>query len=198
LTAKTQWFGASTKIWKGNFIYKFGNILIKTLWQFAAVRNRDKRIQVAFGRLLKKTREERSWTQAELSAVVNMEVNQISRLENGSNAPNLHTIVVLALALGKQPADLLKLDYNFEANTDFSVRPRKGKSPETTSIVTRLVQGDFFRTPRSVADVINHCKKQYHIGLKSPATSGVLKKLRDAKVLKRTPSSVKGRFLYYK
>ncbi|HTE33602.1 MAG TPA: helix-turn-helix transcriptional regulator [Chryseolinea sp.] len=162
------------------------------------MRNRDKRIQVAFGRLLRKSREERAWTQAELSAVVNMEVNQISRLENGTNAPNLQTIVVLALALGKQPADLLKLDYNFETNTDFTVRPRKEKRPETTSVITKLVQSDFFRTPRSVADVIIHCKKQYHTALKSPATSGVLKKLRDAKVLKRTPSSVKGRFLYYK
>jgi len=180
------------------FIYKFDNKLTKCQWQFAAVRKRDKRIQLAFGTLLKQLREKVMWTQADLSAVVDMDENQISRLENGTNAPNLHTIVALAVALGRHPSDLLQLDYKFELNDDFDTRHKKQKGPETTSTIKRLVDGNFFSTPRSVADVILYCKREYKILLKSSATAGALKKFKDKKMLKRRASPVAGRFVYYK
>jgi transcriptional regulator with XRE-family HTH domain len=138
------------------------------------------------------------WTQADLSAVVDMDENQISRLENGTNAPNLHTIVALAVALGKHPSDLLKIDYKFELNDDFSTRHKKQKGPDTTLTVRRLLDSHFFTIPRTVADVILYCKREYKIVLKSSATAGVLKKLKDQKLLKRSPSPVTGRFVYHK
>ena len=162
------------------------------------MRKRDKKIQLAFGTLLKQFREKVKWTQADLSAVVDMDENQISRLENGTNAPNLHTIVALAVALGKHPSELLKVDYPFELNNDFSVRHKKERGPETTATIRRLLDGSFFSTPRSVADVINYCRKEFKVILKSSATAGALKNLKEQRLLKRTASSIAGRFLYYK
>ncbi len=162
------------------------------------MRKRDKKIQLAFGALLKQTREKVQWTQADLSAMVDMDENQISRLENGANSPNLHTIVALAVALGKHPSDLLKLDYKFELNIDFNTGRKKQRGPETTSTIRRLLEGNFFNTPRTVAAVILYCKKEYNIQLKSSATAGALKKLKDQKLLKRSVSPVAGRFQYHR
>ncbi|MEO5980653.1 MAG: helix-turn-helix transcriptional regulator [Chryseolinea sp.] len=162
------------------------------------MRNRDKRIQIAFGALIKRIRLERKWSQADLAAAVNMESNAISRLENGVIAPNVNTIVALALALGKHPSELLKLDLKFEINTDFTARHKNGKPSETTHVIRiLLLETDFFNIARSVSDVIIQCKKQYKVILKSPATSGVLSKLREERKLKRTPSHVRGRYLYH-
>ena len=162
------------------------------------MRKRDKKIQLAFGTLLKQLREKVKWTQTDLSAVVDMDENQISRLENGANAPNLHTIVALAIALGKHPSELLKLDLEFKLNDDFSVRHKKERGPETTALVKRLLEGNFFNSPRTVADVITYCRKEFKILLKSSATAGALKKLKDQKLLKRSASSIAGRFVYHK
>ena len=161
------------------------------------MRNRDKRIQVAFGALVKKIRLERKWSQADLAAAVNMEANAISRLENGVIAPNVNTIVALALALGKHPSELLKFDIKFDINGDFTARYKNEKRSETTRAIRTLLETDFFYTARSVSDVIAQCKKHFKVTLKSPATSGVLNKLREERKLKRTPSQVRGRFLYH-
>lgn len=161
------------------------------------MKNRDKRIQFAFGALIKKIRLERKWSQADLAAAVNMESNAISRLENGVIAPNVNTIVALALALGKHPSELLKLDLKFDINSDFTARYKSGKRSETTRAIRTLLETDFFNTARSVSEVILQCKKLYKVILKSPATSGVLNKLREERKLKRTPSQVKGRYLYH-
>lgn len=186
------------KIFNQLLIYKFGNKLIETYTQLGRVRNRDKEFQKAFGKHVKKLREERDWPQEQLSALANIEVNQISRIENGRHAANLHTIRTIAVALGKYPYELLKFEFDIVLNTDFNARHRKGKRPETTNVLNKLTETDFFNSPRSVESIISHCKKIYRVNLKSSATSGALKKLIVAKVLRRVPSPVKSRYLYQK
>lgn len=163
------------------------------------MKNRDKDFQKAFGKHVKKLREDKNWSQDQLATLANMEVNQISRIENGKHAANMHTIKAIALALGKYPDELLRFNFEHKLNTDFSSRLEKEKRTETTQIINKLVYADFLDSPRSVSQIVNECKVLYNVTLKSSATSGVLKKLIDAKKIKRIQSPKKGNaYLYQK
>jgi len=163
------------------------------------VKNRDSEFQIAFGKHVKKLRDEKDWSQEQLAAISNIDINQISRVETGKHAANLHTIKALAIALGKYPDELLRFAFNIKLNTDFRVRHKKSKRPETTASTNKLVETDFFNKPRSVAQIILQCKKVYQVDLKSSAVAGVLGKLVSTRKLKRTSSPAsKSQYLYQK
>jgi len=159
---------------------------------------RDLKYQQEFGKHLKHLREERNWTQMDLAAVSRVGETQISKIEGGDVGPNLQTIRLLATALGKHPGELFDFEFDLKLNTDFSSKSKRKDRPGTTSLINRLVADNFFRSPKSVADIIEKCKKVYNVSLASADTSGVLLKLVSAKVLKRVPSSTKGKYLYQK
>jgi transcriptional regulator with XRE-family HTH domain len=162
------------------------------------VRNRNKEFEIAFGKNVRRLREERGWSQEQLAAVADIEPTQVSRIETSKHAANLHTILAIAVALGKYPHELLQFDFEVELNTDVELHGIKKKGPKTTEIVVKIAETSFLNSPRSVDEIITHCKKVYHVQLKSPATSAILKKLTDEKKLARLPSQIKGRFLYKK
>jgi len=60
-----------------------------------------------FGRLLRRARHERAWSQQELSDRSGVIREHISDLENGKYDPRLSTIGRLAKALGLRVTDLL-------------------------------------------------------------------------------------------
>ncbi len=61
----------------------------------------------AFGKHLKKLREERGLSQEELANKSNMAFSQIGRFERGVRSPTLSTIAALATGLGVEPKELL-------------------------------------------------------------------------------------------
>jgi transcriptional regulator with XRE-family HTH domain len=89
------------------------------------VKNRDLEFQKAFGRHVKKLREEQEWSQSQLASVSKIDETQISRIENGAQSANLQTIKSIAIALGKYPYELFKFDFRFQFNTDFSLTTKK-------------------------------------------------------------------------
>lgn len=161
------------------------------------MKNRDKEFQSAFGKHIKKLRNERDWSQQQLAAFSNIDINQISRIENGKHAANLHTIMALAVALGKYPDELLRFEFAFNLNRDFDDRYKKGVRPPTTASVNKLIETDFLDKPRSVKQIIAQCEKLYRVTLKSSAVSGLLRKLVDERKLKRIPAPTKkNKYLY--
>jgi len=134
----------------------------------------------------------------DLAAVSRVGETQISKIEGGEVGPNLQTIRLLAIALGQKPKDLLDFDFEIKLNTDFSSKGKRKEGPGTTSLINKLVAGNFFRSPKSVADIIEKCKKAHNVTLASADTSGVLLKLVSSKILKRVPSPTKGKYLYQK
>jgi transcriptional regulator with XRE-family HTH domain len=162
------------------------------------VRKKVLEFEVAFGRNIRKLREELGWSQEQLAAAANIEPTQVSRIENSKHAATLPTIFALGVALGKYPYELFQFDFEIELNTDFQMSGLKNRGPEATKIVTELAKTNFFNTPKSVGDVVSHCKKVNQTQLKSPAISSILKKLTNERKLKRIPSPIKGKFLYKK
>lgn len=160
------------------------------------MKNRNLGFQKALGEHIKKLRLEVKWVQAQLASVSHIDETQISRIEHGVQAPNLQSLVAISAALGKQPYELLKINFEVKVNTDFNIHHRKASTPDTTNVIRKLTSTDFLRIPRSVAEIIQQCKKTDQVILKSAATSGVLKKLTDDKVLKRVKVGESGRFRY--
>jgi transcriptional regulator with XRE-family HTH domain len=152
--------------------------------------------QKAFGRHLRLLREERNWTQDDLDAASKVSKVQISKLENGEDAPSLITIKKLALALGHHPSELLAFDFDLELNTNFPAETKRREKPGTTARVNELAAGDFFKTPRLVSAVIEKCREEFGVHLDSAAVSGALRKLVDSGVLKRVSSGSRGTFQY--
>jgi len=61
----------------------------------------------SFPHNLKVVREQRGWTQQDLSAESGIPVTQISNFECGERAPSLKNLIKLCLALKCSPDDLL-------------------------------------------------------------------------------------------
>jgi transcriptional regulator with XRE-family HTH domain len=72
---------------------------------------RDKEILKNFGSHLKKLREKKNITQAQLASDMNVEISQISRIERGIINPSLCTVVEIAKAIGISPSKLLETDF---------------------------------------------------------------------------------------
>lgn len=64
-------------------------------------------VGVIFGATVRRLREERGWTQEELSHAAAMSVTYLGFLERGENVPTLPVIFRLALALDAPPIALL-------------------------------------------------------------------------------------------
>jgi transcriptional regulator with XRE-family HTH domain len=159
---------------------------------------RDLKYQKAFGEHLRKLREQRNWTQMDLAAISRVSEVQISKLENGEDEIKLQTIKLLSVALGFRPMVLLDFEYDFVLNTDFESKGRGSDKPGTTKRVKALLDGNFFKTPRSVSAVIAKCQEKYDVNLDSASVSGVLRKLVASKMLKRVDSGSRGSYLYIK
>lgn len=158
-----------------------------------------KEYKLAFGLRVRKLRDKRGWSQEQLAAVSGIDVNQISRIENGRHGVTLHTIRRLAVALGVYPYVLMRFSFPLTLNTDFDARHQKRPRRATTATVNRIVKTQFLNTPRSVAEIITKCANQYHVNLKSSAVSNTLSKLVKSGILKRIPSPTqKNRYLYQK
>lgn len=134
----------------------------------------------------------------DLSAVSRINETQISKIETGDYGPNLQTIRALAVALGVRPLELLNFDFDLKLNTNFTIRSKKRKKSGATGIVNKLVSDNYFKSARSVSDIVTFCKREFDISLSSADTSGVLLRLVKNKILKRVPSQGKGKYLYQK
>ncbi|MCD9015248.1 helix-turn-helix domain-containing protein [Parachryseolinea silvisoli] len=158
---------------------------------------KNKEFAVAFGRNIKKLREERGWAQEDLAAAANIETTQVSRVENAKQSPTLDTILDLSTALGKYPHESLNVGVRLQLNNDFQSRKKKAK-PKTKELILKLMDTDFFLSPRSVGETVKYCGKQFHIKLLNPAVSAILKELVDKKKLARTQDGTSRSFLYKK
>jgi transcriptional regulator with XRE-family HTH domain len=65
-------------------------------------------IQIVFGEKLTKLREQRRWSQADLSERADIGIKHISSLENGHSEPCLSTLVKLAKAFNLKAATLIR------------------------------------------------------------------------------------------
>lgn len=158
---------------------------------------RDKKYELAFGRHVRKLRDERNWSQGQLAAQAEMSSQQVSRIERGTHAVTLHTIKALAVALGKYPDELLRFQYDIKLNTDFGPVTRKKVHPPAYETIIKLVDTGFMATPRSVSEIIAKCQEEFNVTLRSSAVSGILTKLIHSKLLKRRSSPHRsGAFLY--
>ncbi|HTF20669.1 MAG TPA: helix-turn-helix transcriptional regulator [Chryseolinea sp.] len=152
----------------------------------------DREYQMAFGRKVRETRLQREWAQSDLAAVSNVSEGQISAIENGLESPRLHTLKALALAMGLLPADLLSFPFDLKPNSNFAKSNRRNVG--ATAAVRALYDDGFFKTPRSVHDVIVQCKKKSNFDIKSAETSGVLLQMVKSKLLKKVKAGAKNQY----
>lgn len=157
--------------------------------------DRDIKFEKAVGERIRELREGLGWSQEYLANVAGIEKKQVQRVEHGEYSPKLKTITRIAKALGRQPWELFKVNYQVKVNTD--LRPRI-KSPGATAYVTKLVETNFFSVPKAVKDVVQECEVRYEVSLTSSAVSGVLRNLVGQKALKELQGETRGRFLYQK
>ncbi len=68
---------------------------------------RDKKLLIAFGTHLKKTRIDKGFTQKQLANEMDVEISQISRIERGIGNPTLSTLSRLSEILGIKLPQLL-------------------------------------------------------------------------------------------
>lgn len=152
----------------------------------------------AFGRHVRKLRLEKNLTQAHLAILADVEKNQIHRLENGHHGATLHTVIAVAVALGKSPRELHEFYHELPLNTNFDFPTSRRGENETTRLVKALVrEGDFFDDYKGTGKVVEYYKKKNR-NLNSSAVSGALRELVYDKVLERIPGDKKGTFKYRK
>lgn len=181
-----------------NFFYYgvyYDATLTNYLWQFSLV-DRDIKLEKSIGEKIKELREALGWSQEYLADVAGTGKKQIQRTEAGEYSPRFKTLTGIAKALGRQPWEICKVDYQVKVNTD--LRPGTRKSPGPASFVHRLVESNFLDSPRAVKDVVQEVEVRYEVSFKSSAVSGVLKNLVEQKALKRLNAEIKGRFVYQK
>lgn len=157
---------------------------------------KDLSFQIAFGKNLKKLREERNWTQMDLAVVSGLNETQISKIENGEYGPNLNSLRLLCNALGVYPKELFEFDYKFTFNHDFSSRGGRRRKPGPTAVIKQMIDDNFFASGKSVAEIVKRCKVKYQLDVKSSDVSGALLKLVRLRVLRKTASGVTGKHLY--
>lgn len=148
----------------------------------------------AFGARIKECRDELGWSQIDLASHSSISSTQISVIENGHESPQLYTVVALAVAFGKTPSELLDFEYPFNLNKDFS-SARKPRKAGVTESIRKLFEDNFFKSARTVQDVIYAAKKKYAITLMSAEVSGALLYLVGDRSLKKIRST-KSKNLY--
>ena len=157
---------------------------------------RDIHFEGSVGERVRELRRRLGWSQQVLGDHANIEKNQIRRVERAKNSPGLAILTSIARALGKQPFELLKTTHQIKVNKNLDTPVKRRKI--TTSYIREVSTSSFFNQPKEVDEVLKHCAKKFDVDIPSSAASAVLKKLVDEKVLLRTPSKIKGRFLYQK
>ena len=65
----------------------------------------------AFGRVVKKLRKEKSYSQQELADDCDIERKSLTKIENGKMAASLHMIILLAESLETTPQNLFDMMY---------------------------------------------------------------------------------------
>lgn len=158
--------------------------------------DRDVKYEKSVGNRVKYFRDTLGWSQGYLADIAGVTKKQVQRIEGGVNSPYLKTVVGLAKALGRQPGEIFQTDYKVKVNTNLG--PQLKHRSKTTSHFGTLLESNFLNNPKSVKEIIQECSNRYKVTLKSSALSGVLKIYVDQKILKRTASTIKGRFLYQK
>lgn len=76
---------------------------------------RDKRLEL-FGQHVKSIRESQNLSQDQLATNSNLTKSNISMIENGNRNLAFTTLLELAKALGKEPKDLLDVDFGSTNN----------------------------------------------------------------------------------
>ena len=66
---------------------------------------------IAFGANLRKIRQSKKLTCADLEELTSIDEKQIARLERGERGPNISTIYALAKGLGIQPYKLFQFEF---------------------------------------------------------------------------------------
>lgn len=158
--------------------------------------NRDIKFEKSVGAKIKEFRQALGWSQEYLASVANIDKKQVQRLEQGEYSPYVSTVTGIAKALGKQPWEVLKVDYQVKVNTNLQPQPKR--TPGATVYVNKLAATAFFNSPKSVKDVVRECEARYKAKLRSSAVSGALGNLVEQNLLKSFEGESKGRFLYQK
>lgn len=148
------------------------------------VKRKYLKYEVAFGKNVKRLREEKGLTQLELASIAEILPNQVYRVENAKHGATLSTIVALAVALGKTPEELHQdVEYKLELNTNFT--PTSKKPTKNAEFMDKLLKTEFLDTYREVKEVIIEVEKLFGVRLTSSATSGVLTKFMKDGILER-------------
>lgn len=158
--------------------------------------NRDIKFERSVGAKIREFRQALGWSQEYLASIANVDKKQVQRVEQGDYSPYLRTITGIAKALGRQPWEVFKVDYQVKANTNLAPQPKR--LPGATVYVNKLAESNFFNVPKSVKDVVRECEARYKVKLRSSAVSGALGNLVEQKFLKSSEGNIKGRFLYQK
>lgn len=155
---------------------------------------RDLNFELSVGERIREFRRKLGWSQQVLGDYANLERNQIRRVEQAKNSPGLAVIASIARALGRQPFELLKTEYQFKVNKNFDNPMQRRRV--TTIYIRELLHTSFLNQPRTVEEIIEYCEHKFDVTILSSPASGVLKKLVDEGALIRTPAKIKGRFCY--
>lgn len=105
-----------------------------------------KRLYTITGQLIRKTREERGLTQAELATAVSLTRASITNIESGKQKLLLHTLYDVAIALSVEPSALLPKPVDFsgswESENTLSSTLSQSEREWLHSIVSANKRGD--------------------------------------------------------
>jgi transcriptional regulator with XRE-family HTH domain len=85
------------------------------------VEDYQKQLYVQLGKLITDVRKEKGLTQADLAEASSLSRTSITNIEKGRQHLPIHTLYVIALALGKEVADLLP-DFKVSSETKLGER----------------------------------------------------------------------------
>jgi transcriptional regulator with XRE-family HTH domain len=103
------------------------------------------------GNRTRQRREEKGYSQRDVSNMTGLTINMISTFENGKGA-TLNNFLLICRALEIQPKDVLQSDIILEPL--YNLPPESKRRREITQKLDHLVyKSDFFETPKRVAEV---------------------------------------------
>lgn len=82
-------------------------VLAEAAAAFGLGQRPQNRLRLELGRQLRLARTERGWTLKELSEAAGFSVSQLSSIERGAHLPSLESLLAIAVALDRQPSELL-------------------------------------------------------------------------------------------
>jgi transcriptional regulator with XRE-family HTH domain len=157
---------------------------------------RDIIYETAVGERIRELRLKLGWSQQVLAYHANLEKNQIKRIERAANSSSIAIFNSVAKALGKQPYEIFKTSYQVDVNKN--LEPQVKKRSVITAHIKKVAESNFLNSPKSVDEIVRHCEDKLDVIVPSSATSAVLTKLVNEKILSRAPGKINGRFVYQK